>query len=344
MTYRDMLKHGETALQEAGVVDYKLDAWYLFEAATGLSKQLYFMEMTTEATERIEAKYNKLLKRRTNREPLQYILGSQVFMGLDFEVNEHVLIPRQDTENLVEEVNKIIHKMKVDRCIDSDSSANTDSENDSNIDRNQKAERASEGDADANDADKNQDIDILDMCTGSGCIIISLVAMNEDVYGTAVDLSREAISVARRNVMNNSVTDRVEFYVGDLFDGITEHKEQKVVRAGLSCTKYGPARQTFDIIVSNPPYIPTAEIAKLMPEVGDFEPMMALDGDEDGLRFYRQIAADAPDFLKDGGYLIVEIGFDQGQDVRDIFLENNFADVRVIKDYQDNDRIVVGHL
>ena len=318
MTYRDMLKHGETVLQEAGVVDYKLDAWYLFEAATGLSKQLYFMEMTTEATERIEAKYNKLLKRRTNREPLQYILGSQVFMGLDFEVNENVLIPRQDTENLVEEVNKIIETMK--------------------------AERASEGDADANDADKNQDIDILDMCTGSGCIIISLVAMNEGVYGTAVDLSREAISVARRNAMNNSVTDRVEFYVGDLFDGITEHKEQKVVRAGLSCTKYGPARQTFDIIVSNPPYIPTAEIAKLMPEVGDFEPMMALDGDEDGLRFYRQIAADAPDFLKDGGYLIVEIGFDQGQDVRNIFLENNFADVRVIKDYQDNDRIVVGHL
>ena len=168
--------------------------------------------------------------------------------------------------------------------------------------------------------------------------------MNEGVYGTAVDLSSEAISVARRNAMNNSVTDRVEFYVGDLFDGITEHKEQKVVRAGLSCTKYGPARQTFDIIVSNPPYIPTAEIAKLMPEVGDFEPMMALDGDEDGLKFYRQIAADAPDFLKDGGYLIVEIGFDQGQDVRDIFLENNFADVRVIKDYQDNDRIVVGHL
>ena len=306
MTYRDMLKHGETVLQEAGVVDYKLDAWYLFEAATGLSKQLYFMEMTTEATERIEAKYNKLLKRRTNREPLQYILGSQVFMGLDFEVNEHVLIPRQDTENLVEEVNKIIKQMKADK-IDSD-------------------------------------IDILDMCTGSGCIIISLVAMNEGVYGTAVDLSREAISVARRNAINNSVTDRVEFYVGDLFDGITEHKEQKVVRAGLSCTKYGPARQTFDIIVSNPPYIPTAEIAKLMPEVGDFEPMMALDGDEDGLRFYRQIVADAPDFLKDGGYLIVEIGFDQGQDVRNIFLENNFADVRVIKDYQDNDRIVVGHL
>lgn len=344
MTYRDMLKHGETVLQEAGVPDYKLDAWYLFEAATGLSKQLYFMEMTTEATERIEAKYNKLLKRRTNREPLQYILGSQVFMGLDFEVNEHVLIPRQDTENLVEEVNKIIDKMKADRCIDSDASANTDSENDSIIDRNQKAERASEGEADANDADKNQDIDILDMCTGSGCIIISLVAMNEGVYGTAVDLSREAISVARRNAMNNSVTDRVEFYVGDLFDGIIEHKEQKVVRAGLSCTKYGPARQTFDIIVSNPPYIPTAEIAKLMPEVGDFEPMMALDGDEDGLRFYRQIAADAPDFLKDGGYLIVEIGFDQGQDVRNIFCENGFMDVRVIKDYQDNDRIVVGHL
>lgn len=329
MTYRDMLKHGETVLQEAGVVDYKLDAWYLFEAATGLSKQLYFMEMTTEATERIEAKYNKLLKRRSNREPLQYILGSQVFMGLDFEVNEHVLIPRQDTENLVEEVNKIIQQMKADK-MDREAKADLDAVDATN--------------SGVSDVGRGSDIDILDMCTGSGCIIISLVAMNEGVYGTAVDLSKEAISVARRNAMNNSVTDRVEFYVGDLFDGITDHKEQKVVRAGLSCTKYGPARQTFDIIVSNPPYIPTAEIAKLMPEVGDFEPMMALDGDEDGLRFYRQIAADAPDFLKDGGYLIVEIGFDQGQDVRNIFLENNFADVRVIKDYQDNDRIVVGHL
>ncbi len=206
MTYRDMLKHGEAVLQEAGVVDYKLDAWYLFEAATGLSKQLYFMEMTTEATDRIEAKYNKLLKRRTNREPLQYILGSQVFMGLDFEVNEHVLIPRQDTENLVEEVNKIIDKMKADR-IDREAKADLDAVDATN--------------SGVSDVDRGSDIDILDMCTGSGCIIISLVAMNEGVYGTAVDLSKEAISVARRNAMNNSVTDRVGFDVGDLFDGIT---------------------------------------------------------------------------------------------------------------------------
>ncbi|MCR5145404.1 MAG: peptide chain release factor N(5)-glutamine methyltransferase [Lachnospiraceae bacterium] len=321
MNYRDMLKRGEIQLQESKIVDSKIDAWYLFEYVTGFDRQKYFMEMNEEVPENIFKRYKKGITRRSNHEPLQYIIGSQEFMGLDFEVNDNVLIPRQDTENLVEEVNKIIEKIRGERNDGRDLKHSARDKN-----------------------DKGNEIDVLDMCTGSGCIIISLASMNEDVYGTAVDLSKEALSVARKNAVNNSVIDRVEFYDGDLFDAITDNKECKIVRVGLACAKTGPARQKFDIIVSNPPYIKTAEIAKLMPEVGEFEPMMALDGTEDGLHFYREIASEAPTFLKENGYLAVEIGFDQGEDVRKIFENNNFCDVKVIKDYQDNDRIVVGYI
>ena len=179
MNYREMLKLGEARLKEAGIDDYKLDAWYLFEYVTGFSKQDYFMEMNGEVSEQVQSRFERRIKRRSHREPLQYILGTQEFMGYEFVVNENVLIPRQDTENLVEEVNKIISSIRTSR-----------------------AGKLTGTDAGTNANDGGcGSLDVLDMCTGSGCIIISLAAMNRDITGTAVDLSKEAIAVARRNAM-----------------------------------------------------------------------------------------------------------------------------------------------
>jgi len=162
---------------------------------------------------------------------------------------------------------------------------------------------------------------VLDMCTGSGCIIISILHHGKDLEGYASDISGQAISVAKENANLNQVA--VSFEIGDLFDHI---------------------KGKYDIIVSNPPYIRTEEIAKLMPEVQIFEPFNALDGKEDGLFFYRKIVEQAGDYLNPGGHLLFEIGYDQGVDVSELMVQAGFKDVRVIKDLAGNDRVVTGGL
>ena len=196
-------------------------------------------------------------------------------MGLTFFVNEHVLIPRQDTETLVEEaLKKVKPGMKV-----------------------------------------------LDMCTGSGCIIISILHNVEDVKGYAVDISKQAVNVAKENAKLNEVP--VLFERSDLFEMVTEK---------------------FDVIVSNPPYIPTDVIPQLMPEVQVFEPIEALDGKEDGLYFYRRIVEQSKDYLNSGGSLMFEIGYDQGKDVSKMMTDAGFSNVCVKKDLAGNDRVVTGML
>ena len=204
---------------------------------------------------------------------MQYIVGETEFMGLKFKVNSNVLVPRQDTETLVEEALKVVRPgMKV-----------------------------------------------LDMCTGSGCIIISILHNVSNVEGHAVDISKQALNVAKENAKLNDVS--VMFERSDLFDNVAEK---------------------FDIIVSNPPYIPTAEIAKLMPEVAQFEPMEALDGKEDGLYFYKRIVENCGNYLTEGGSILFEIGHDQGISVSELLKDAGFSDVRVIKDLAGNDRVVAG--
>jgi release factor glutamine methyltransferase len=163
-------------------------------------------------------------------------------------------------------------------------------------------------------------MEILDLCTGSGCVLLSILKNAPSVQGTGSDISKQALLVAKENGRNYELD--AEWVRSNLFDNITG---------------------TFDVIVSNPPYIPSAEIGTLMPEVSDFEPIQALDGGEDGLDFYRRIISQAPEYLKENGYLFFEIGYDQGLAVWRLMCEAGFADVTVIKDLAGNDRVVRGH-
>lgn len=206
-------------------------------------------------------------------------------MGLTFIVNEHVLIPRQDTEVLVEEVMRYLH----------------------------------------------DGMRILDMCTGSGCILLSLLRYSNDCTGVGIDISGDALRVARENAerilgVQAVEQSRITLLQGDLFEALEK----------------SDAGNKFDIIVSNPPYIKTDVIDSLMPEVREHEPRLALDGREDGLFFYREIITRAGSFLAGGGMLFLEIGYDQGEEVRLLMEKAGYTDIEVIKDYAGLDRVVCG--
>lgn len=284
MTLYDLLNEGSAALLQAGDSDGENDAKLLLFEAFHLDLVHFLMdrlrslsESDAETQEKMQT-YRAMIAKRASRIPLQQILGSQEFMGLEFYVNEHVLIPRQDTETLVELVLQEQH---------------------------------------------GREKKLLDLCTGSGCIAISLAVKGGYKSVTATDLSEEALKVAERNAKTHQKT--IIFRQGDLFTALPQSE------AG-----------TFDIITSNPPYIPTAVIATLEPEVRDHEPMMALDGTEDGLKFYRQIAKKAGTWLKPGGVIYLEIGYDQGEAVSGLLREAGFDKVRVVKDLPGKDRVVCG--
>ncbi|MEG0961597.1 MAG: peptide chain release factor N(5)-glutamine methyltransferase [Lachnospiraceae bacterium] len=275
MTLQEALHQGKEILEQAQIIDSQVDAWYLLEYVCKIDKSQYYLHGAEEMEAEQLQEYQVLLRKRAERIPLQYITGIQEFMGLEFKVNSHVLIPRQDTEALVESALKVITpKMQV-----------------------------------------------LDLCTGSGCIIISLMKLSENIIGTACDISKQALLVAKENAKQNHT--EVEFIRSDLFQNITG---------------------SYDIIVSNPPYIPTEVIETLMPEVRNFEPMDALDGKEDGLYFYRKIAEQGKEFLTLNGYLYFEIGHDQGGRVAAIMEQKGYRNVRVTKDLSGNDRVVSGNL
>ena len=281
MTAAELIAQAAKRLSDAGVPEPELDAKILFLEAFHMD-QVHFlmnrMRLLTEEQRAQQETYEVMIDRRSTRVPLQQILGSQEFMGLTFRVTPDVLIPRQDTETLVEQV---LHEQK------------------------------------------DPDIRLLDLCTGSGCIAISLAVKGGYESVTATDLSEEALKVAERNAKTHQK--KIIFRQGDLF-------------STLPRTEAG----TFDIITSNPPYIPTAVIATLEPEVREHEPMMALDGTEDGLRFYRQIAQEAGTWLKPGGAIYLEIGYDQGEAVSGLLREAGFDKVRVVKDLPGKDRVVCG--
>ncbi len=275
MTYREAINLGEKVLNMADVADAKIDAWLLLEMVCKIDRSFYYLHMEDEVAEEQLSEYEIALRKRAEHVPLQYIVGEAEFMGLKFKVNSNVLIPRQDTETLVEEALKVV----------------------------------------------KPGMNVLDMCTGSGCIIVSIVHNIPEVEGTATDISKQALLVAKENAKLNQVS--VTFERSDLFDNVTG---------------------TYDVIVSNPPYIRTEEVLKLMPEVRDFEPMEALDGTEDGLYFYRKIMEKCPSYLKTEGHILFEIGYDQGEAVSGLLREAGFKNVAVIKDLAQNDRVVTGML
>ena len=275
MTFREAIVYGEEKLNTAGIVDAKNDAWLLLTFICKIDRTFYYSHMDGEVPIEQLAEYENVLMKRAEHVPLQYITGEQEFMGLPFHVNESVLIPRQDTESLVEEALKLIRPgMKV-----------------------------------------------MDMCTGSGCILISILKNVVNVEGAGFDISKQAINVAKENAKLNGVV--ASFEMSDLFDMVTEK---------------------YDVIVSNPPYIPTDVIAGLMPEVAMYEPYNALDGKEDGLHFYRRIVKECKEYLNPEGKLLFEIGHDQGESVPALMREAGFKDVRVVKDLAGNDRVVIGGL
>ena len=277
--YRDLCHEGAQILAEVIVEEREaqLDARLLLEYVCGTNLQTLLLDAERIVPSADVERYRELVLRRANREPLAYIVGSSDFMGLTFEVDDRVLIPEQDTENLIEEIMK-------DTC----------------------------------DGDR-----ILDLCTGSGCILLSLLHYSNNSTGVGTDLSAGALEVARKNAQRLGLASRAEWRQGDLFEALHEGER-------------------FDIIVSNPPYIRTDVIGSLAPEVQTHEPMMALDGGEDGLTFYKRIIPEACRYLVTGGMLYLEIGYDQAEQVAALMKEAGYYEIRTIRDYGGNDRIVCG--
>lgn len=273
MTLKTLLEQGAKQLRDGQIADADIDAMYLLEHVFSIKRMDFLMNPKREVSEEEKERYLQVISRRASHVPLQHIIGSQEFMGFDFIVNEHVLIPRQDTEVLVEEVAKIANGKQV-----------------------------------------------LDVCTGSGCIILSLCKMCQLTKAVGLDLSTEALQVAREN--GKRLECDVTFFESDLFDKVTGK---------------------YDIIVSNPPYIETKVIEGLMEEVREHEPYMALDGGADGLDFYRSIVEKSVEYLNDGGYLCFEIGYNQGEAVVSLMEKKGFTNCRIVKDLAGLDRVVMGH-
>lgn len=275
MKYREIYETGRSALAGAGIAEAALDARLLLEAVCGTDQNELLVHGDREVKEEKRECYVNYIARRKRHEPLQYITGEQEFMGLVFHVDKRVLIPRQDTEILVEEVMRCLH----------------------------------------------DGMELLDLCTGSGCILLSLLHYSNGCHGVGADISEGALAVAKRNAQSLGEKNAV-FVRSDLLNGI----EGK-----------------FDIIVSNPPYIRSGVIPALMEEVRDFEPVMALDGKEDGLFFYEKIIEQAPEHLCGGGCLFFEIGCDQAKPVAGKMRAAGYREVTVKKDYAGLDRVVFGY-
>lgn len=273
MTYYEAVHKAQECLERHQVPDADIDALLLLQFVCSVSRAGYYTCMNEEIGQEELDRYGDLVRRRAQRIPLQHLTGTTQFMGLSFMVNEDVLIPRQDTEILVEAALAL----------------------------------APSGGR------------VLDLCTGSGCILISLLKLGDALGGCGSDISGKALAAARSNADLNHVD--AEFVRSDLFDGI---------------------EGTFDLIVSNPPYIPSGRIGCLMPEVRDHEPIAALSGGEDGLEFYRKIVPEALEHLQAGGWLLTEIGYDQGNAVRSMFDDARYIETKVIRDLGGNDRVVLG--
>lgn len=353
--WADVLNYGKQVLKDAGIAEADLDSWYLFEQIFGISRAQYFMCARDRITDRaaqgksvpehsadrvkcgnsseenpdplkqkLDA-YDAALKKRASHIPLQQIIGQQEFMGLSFFVNEHVLIPRQDTETLVE---LVLNEQKDRNC------------------------------------------SILDMCTGSGCIAISLKKLGGYRHVEGADISEEALKVARKNaedilgmdrdtelVSVKNCADTPEQNWQNLSNNQNKHDNfanKPSEASGMSSSSetinfrrtdmfraFQPSEK-FDVIVSNPPYIPSAVIEELEPEVRDHEPRGALDGTADGLYFYRILAEECGKHLTPGGHVYFEIGYDQGAAVKELLDAHGFQDTKVIKDLPGKDRVVCG--
>lgn len=313
MKIRILVNEGEYRLSKAGVMDAKIDAEELLCHVSGWDKVMLFLKKEEEAGRELEEKYFELIDKRAKRIPLQHITGTQEFMGFEFRVAPDVLIPRQDTEVLVTEAAQVLRE---------EYRAMQEERKKQPFFRKLKSAAA---------------CDVLDMCCGSGAVGISLAKICENISVTAADISREALMLAAANA--KALHAEVEFIRGDMFKALDEG-ERFTERGGTGRSRGSRVRE-FGMIVSNPPYIKTTSIAMLQAEVKDHEPLIALDGGRDGLNFYRIIVSGAASRLKKGGWLIMEIGYDQGEDVRKMIMDSGeYTPAEVIKDLPGKDRVI----
>lgn len=273
MNYRKLYETGKDRLEKAGIQEAALDARLLLEEVCRTDRNTLLVHGDRAVTEEEETQFCIFIERRSTHEPLQQITGWQEFMGLRFSVTEDVLVPRQDTETLVEEVMRYLR----------------------------------------------DGMEILDVCTGSGCILLSLLRYSNGCRGVGCDISEKALAVAGQNAKELGIS--AQFIQSDLFESIEGR---------------------FEYIVSNPPYIRKDMIPTLMEEVRDHEPLIALDGGEDGLDFYRKITREATEHLYSGGMLFFEIGYDQGEAVKLLMEEEGYEEVTVSQDLAGLDRVVYG--
>ena len=275
MTLRELLIKGTECLEKAEVPDAAYDAGELLEYAFKIEKSYYFLHENDKIEPAQQEAYEKLIKLRADRIPLQQITGSAWFMGYEFFVNSNVLTPRFDTEILVDEAGKLL----------------------------------------------KPGMKILDVCTGSGCILLSLLAEHKDkqITGVGVDISTKALEVAKENRKRLKL--EAELIESDLFSNVEGR---------------------FDMILSNPPYIESSVIDGLMPEVRDHEPRIALDGMEDGLYFYRKIVQQAGEYLNPAGWLCFEIGYDQADALTGMLSEAGYSQVRIVRDLAGLPRVALG--
>ena len=280
MTAQEWLRKASASLESTGIADAESDAWLMFSHVTGMSRMEYTLDRDKCLSDEEICSLAKMLEKRNQHIPVQQITGEAWFMGYPFFVNENVLIPRMDTEVLVEAVLTRLPTVPVT---------------------------------------ENGKRRVLDMCTGSGCILLSLLKEEKGLLGTGADISEKALLVARENA--HRLECEAQFIFSDLWENIED---------------------TYEIIVSNPPYIVRNVISTLDTEVKDHEPVLALDGGEDGLDFYRKIVADTHRHLVPGGLLAFEIGYDQGQALTALLKKAGYRNIEILKDLAGLDRVALG--
>ncbi len=278
MKLLEAIKKGASFLEEKGVDSARLNVELLLEHILKTPRLQLYMDFERELTETQTDELRQAIKRRGNREPLQHIIGSTEFCGLEIEVSKSVLIPRPETESLAELAIRHLEQSK--------------------------------------------GLKILEIGTGSGCLPISIVHKTADTQAVSIDVSSEALEVAQRNVDHHDLGSRIQLIHGDALELLSEQKG-------------------FDLLVTNPPYIPAADIETLDPEVRDHDPRLALDGGPDGLDFYRHLASHAAGSLTSEGCLMAEYGDGQGPAIQSLFEEHGWKDVRLSKDFTDRDRFVI---
>ena len=391
MTLKEAYEYGARKLQESDIKNSQQDSFYLLEYVTGISRGKYYASQHQEMSKKEQEDYIALIHKRLERIPLQHLMGTTEFMGLPFKVNSQVLIPRQDTEILVEAALEVI------KGYDKKNVAEDGYLKETGV-YGEKAEGYHRD-------DEGEELLIMDMCTGSGCILISTLYHGSKYFpkirGVGVDISKETLDVARENALLNGLSvaednilwnglgvaeenvisnslgvAKITLIESNLFqqldpvqlDNIMQFNdtvqientvqldntlqlgniagldtiEEKTKKEDTKIIKVGYNRK-YDMILSNPPYIPSKEIEGLEEEVKHHDPLLALDGGEDGLFFYRQITKECHKYLNQDGTLIFECGWNQGEEVSQIMKDHGFTSVKMIKDLSGLDRVVVGN-